>query len=79
MDSRTKQSRFALFLLLTILVGSVYSVIQKLQNLTPGEGGLKFDHPYFVTFLLSISQVLVFFVYLAKERIFKNQRPRSNS
>ena len=32
-----------------------------------------------MTFLLSISQVLVFFVYLAKERFIKNHRPQSNS
>lgn len=45
--------------------------------MTKGEGGKNFDHPYFVTFLLSIAQILVYFVYLAKERLTSTSTDRS--
>lgn len=62
---------------MAVLIGTVYSIIQKLQNLTNGEGGKNFAHPYFVTSLLSIAQILIYFVYLAKERFISASTDRS--
>lgn len=50
---------------LAVVSGAFYGIFQKLLYETKGEKG-NFDHPYFVAFLLSISQVLVYVIYWFK-------------
>ena len=47
MDSRRKQYLLVIFLILCVLTGSAYSIVQKFQNETRGKDGRRFDHPYF--------------------------------
>jgi len=67
MDARTKQKKLVVSFVAAVVLGAVYGIFQKMLYLTKGESK-KFDHPYFVAFLLSVSMVMVYPIYLAKER-----------
>jgi hypothetical protein len=54
MDERTRLKYLTINFIAAVLLGAVYGVFQKMLYLTKGEKS-KFDHPYFVSFLLAIS------------------------
>lgn len=66
MDAKTRQRYLVISFISAVILGAVYGIFQKMLYLTKGEKE-KFDHPYFVSFLLCVSMVMVFPIYLAKE------------
>ena len=72
MDNKQRQKLLTIFFCLAVVLGAIYGIFQKMLYLTKGES-VKFDHPYFVAFLLSLSNVAVYPIYLIKERMAANK------
>ena len=77
MDAKTQQRYLVLSFMSAVLFGSIYAILQKMLYLTKGEDTY-FYHPYFVSFLISISMVMVYPVLLIKERLLSCRRVRSD-
>jgi hypothetical protein len=75
MDERTRLKYLTINFIAAVLLGSVYGILQKCLYLTKGEHG-NFDHPYFVSFLISFSMMNTYPIYLLKERISRKAEER---
>jgi len=81
MDSKRRQALVVIFIISTILTGSGYSTLQKIQNESPGarfnEKGqnVGFDHPYWQSALASLGEALAFVLYFLKKRFMKEKTP----
>ena len=74
MDAKTQQRYLILSFLSAVFFGSIYAILQKMLYLTKGETTY-FYHPYFVSFLISLSMVMVYPVLLIKERLISSRDP----
>lgn len=54
------------FLVLVVVTGATYSIVQKWQNETKGYKNENFDHPYFQSFVVTFGEMLSFVVYFIK-------------
>lgn len=72
MDSRRKQTLVVIYFVATVLTGSAYSIMQKIQNDTKGVK-TAFDHPYIQSFLCCIGEMLAFIIYAVKKRYEKKE------
>ena len=52
----------------TVLLGTVYSVMNKMQNITLGADGKIFHHPFFQSFVNSLGDALAIAVYYYREK-----------
>lgn len=77
MDSRRRQTLVVIFIISTILTGSGYSTLQKIQNESPGAHfndkgkNVGFDHPYWQSMLASLGESFAFILYFLKKRFMK--------
>lgn len=73
MDNKRRQALVVFYFCLTVLSGSTYSIMQKIQNQTKGKE-VAFDHPFIQSFLTTMGEMMAFIVLAVKNMLERRKK-----